>query len=202
MVKTFETKRGYYEVNYLLRAARVDKQMRGYQLIQTATMTYLNNPKLTLKELVKIARKNSPMHLESDEQCFEEMKEALHNVCTNHMDKLEDDSVVFKFIDNITTEVRIGKLIQIHMMNKDICAEQQIIDMLIRVCIRKKMKPHDSFSAILNHTAGKCDYEEVKDFINDLYNVISNEEISFKEKTKSLKVFVDECLVKKDKMDF
>ena len=194
MVKTFETKRGYYEVNYLLRAARVDKQMRGYQLIQTATMTYLNNPKLTLKELVKIARKNSPMHLESDEQCFEEMKEALHNVCTNHMDKLEDDSVVFKFIDNITTEVRIGKLIQIHMMNKDICAEQQIIDMLIRVCIRKKMKPHDSFSAILNHTAGKCD--------NDLYNVISNEEISFKEKTKSLKVFVDECLVKKDKMDF
>lgn len=202
MVKTFETKRGYYEVNYLLRAARVDKQMRGYQLIQTATMTYLNNPKLTLKELVKIARKNSPMHLESDEQCFEEMKEALHNVCTNHMDKLEDDSVVFKFIDNITTEVRIGKLIQIHMMNKDICAEQQIIDMLIRVCIRKKMKPHDSFSAILNHTAGKCDYEEVKDFINDLYNVISNEEISFKEKTKSLKVFVDECMVKKDKMDF
>ncbi len=202
MVKTFETKRGYYEVNYLLRAARVDKQMRGYQLIQTATMTYLNNPKLTLKELVKIARKNSPMHLESDEQCFEEMKEALHNVCTNHMDKLEDDSVVFKFIDNITTEVRIGKLIQIHMMNKDICAEQQIVDMLIRVCIRKKMKPHDSFSAILNHTAGKCDYEEVKDFINDLYNVISNEEISFKEKTKSLKVFVDECLAKKDKMDF
>ena len=202
MVKTFETKRGYYEVNYLLRAARVDKQMRGYQLIQTATMTYLNNPKLTLKELVKIARKNSPMHLESDEQCFEEMKEALHNVCTNHMDKLEDDSVVFKFIDNITTEVRIGKLIQIHMMNKDICAEQQIVDMLIRVCIRKKMKPNDSFSAILNHTAGKCDYEEVKDFINDLYNVISNEEISFKEKTKSLKVFVDECLAKKDKMDF
>ena len=64
------------------------------------------------------------------------------------------------------------------------------------------MKPHDSFSAILNHTAGKCDYEEVKDFINDLYNVISNEEISFKEKTKSLKVFVDECLAKKDKMDF
>ena len=189
MAKNFETKRGYYEVNYLLRAARVDKQMRGYQLIQTATMSYLNNPKLTLKELIKIARKNSPLHLESDEQCFEEMKEALHNVCTNHMDKLEDDSVVFKFVDNITTE--------------DICVEQQIVDMLLRVCIRRKMKSSDSFTAIINHTAGKCDYEEVKDFINDLYKVISNEkEISFKEKTKELKAFIDECLAKKDKMDF
>lgn len=203
MAKNFETKRGYYEVNYLLRAARVDKQMRGYQLIQTATMSYLNNPKLTLKELIKIARKNSPMHLESDEQCFEEMKEALHNVCTNHMDKLEDDSVVFKFVDNITTEVRVGELIRIHMMDKDICVEQQIVDMLLRVCIRRKMKSSDSFTAIINHTAGKCDYEEVKDFINDLYKVISNEkEISFKEKTKELKAFIDECLAKKDKMDF
>ena len=65
------------------------------------------------------------------------------------------------------------------------------------------MKSSDSFTAIINHTAGKCDYEEVKDFINDLYKVISNEkEISFKEKTKELKAFIDECLAKKDKMDF
>lgn len=203
MVKTFETKRGYYEVNYLLRAARVDRELRGYQLLQIAIMSYLNNPKLTLKELVEISKKNSPMYLESEEQCFEEMKESLHSVCTTHMDKLEDDNVVFKFIDNITTEVRIGKLIRIHMMNKDICVDQQIVDMLIRVCIRRKMKPHDSFSAILNHTAGKCDYEEVKDFVNELYGVISNEkEISFKEKTKKLKAFVDECLTQKDEMDF
>lgn len=203
MVKTFETKRGYYEVNYLLRAARVDKRMRGYQLLQTAIMSYLNNPKLTIEELTKIARDNAPMHLESDEQCFEEMKSALHSVCTTHMDKLEDDDVVFKFIDNISTEIRIGKLIRIHMMDNDIIVEQHIVDILIRVCIRRKMKPHDSFLAILNHTAGRCGYEEVKDFITDLYKVISNERnIKFKEKQKKVKIFVDECLSKKDSMSF
>ena len=68
MAKTFEPKRGYYEVNYLLRAARVDKELIGYKLLQIAIMTYLNNPKLTLEELVEISKKNSPMYLESEEQ--------------------------------------------------------------------------------------------------------------------------------------
>ena len=61
MAKTFEPKRGYYEVNYLLRAARVDRELRGYKLLQIAIMTYLNNPKLTLEELVEISKKNSPI---------------------------------------------------------------------------------------------------------------------------------------------
>ncbi len=203
MAKTFEPKRGYYEVNYLLRAARVDRELRGYKLLQIAIMTYLNNPKLTLEELVEISKKNSPMYLESEEQCFKEMKGALHSVCTTHTDKLEADNAVFKFIDNISTEVRVGELVRIHMMDKDICVEQQIVEMLLRVCIRRKMKSQDSFSAILNHTAGRCGYDEVEDFVDDLYKVVGNEkEIGFKEKTKRLKAFIDECLAKKDEMEF
>lgn len=152
MAKTFEPKRGYYEVNYLLRAARVDRELR---------------------------------------------------VCTTHTDKLEADNAVFKFIDNISTEVRVGELVRIHMMDKDICVEQKIVEMLLRVCIRRKMKSRDSFSAILNHTAGRCGYDEVKDFVDDLYKVVGNEkEIGFKEKTKRLKAFIDECLAKKDEMEF
>lgn len=202
MAKNFETKRGYCEVNYMLRATKVDKKMRGYQLLQTAAMSYLSNPNLTIEELVKIAKDNTAIHLETEKQCFEEMKDALYSICTNHMDKLEDDNVVYKFIDNITSEIRIEELIKIHMMESDIQVKQEIISTFIRVCLRRKMKPHDSFSAVLNHTAGKCGYEEMDQFVNDLYQVVSNEEVSKEKKKKAVKEFVDFCLAEKDSIDF
>ena len=202
-VNNFENERGYYEVNYLLRAAKVDTKLIGYQLLKTAIMSYLHKPSLKMEQLLEIAYQNAPMALEDEEQCFEEMKIALHNICTSHMEKLEDDNVVFKFIDNVASEIRIKKLIRIRIINEDLNVDEQTIENFIRVCIRRKMKKADSFTAILNHTAGKCGYEEVGDLVNDLYKVVSSEEEKKqKQKKEEIKKLVDYLLAEKDKVVF
>lgn len=202
IVKSFENERGYYEVNYLLRAAKVDTTLIGYQLLQTAIMSYLHDPSLKMEQLIEKAEQNSPMMVDK-EQCFEEMKTALHNICTSHMEKLEDDNVVFKFIDNIASEIRIKRLIRIRIINEDLNADERIIENFSTVCIRRKMKKADSFAAILNHTAGKCGYEEVADLVNDLYKVVSSEEEKKqKQKKEEIKKLVEYLLAKKDKVVF
>ena len=202
-VKNFENERGYYEVNYLLRAAKVDTKLIGYQLLQIALMSYLHEPSLKMEQLLKIVYQNAPMMVEDEKQCFEEMKTALHSVCTSHMEKLEDDNVVFKFIDNVASEIRIKRLIRIRIIKEDLNVDERIIENFIGVCIRRKMKKSDSFTAILNHTAGKCGYDEVSDLVNDLYMIVSSEKNKKqKQKKEEIKKLIDYLLAEKDKVVF
>lgn len=173
--RELKNKKGYDEVRYLMRVSNVPNNKIGYELLEIAIMSYLHNPNLHLEELVNIALTNSPMTLMNEQECFEEMKEALQRLHTKHSEKLEDDNAVFKFIRNIASEVRIHELIQQRIISKDLKAVgQEIETTFCKVALRRIMKPNATFMEVLNHIARRCNYKAVEDLVIDLYKIVKN----------------------------
>lgn len=174
-MKELKMRRGYADVVYLMRTSNVRKDTMGYELLQTAIMSYLNNSKLPREELIKIAFKNAPMPLADEETCFNEMKQALQNIHTRKLKKLDEDSVVFNFIRNIASEVRMRKLIEIRIVSEELDqVDENVTAIFCAVAIRKMTKPKDGFVEVLNHCAGRYGYDDIDDLTIDLYKVVKN----------------------------
>lgn len=175
-VKEMKSRESYNEVVCLMRRANVIPMSMGSELLEIAIMSYLKNPDLTLNNLVEIATQNSPMPI-TDFECFEEMKEALLNLYTKHWQKTDDNNVVWKFIQNVSAEVRIRKILKIKEEKGEIYSlDEEAMNSYSVITIRKIMKPDDSFKNILLHTAGRLGYEELEDFVIALSEVIEPEE--------------------------
>lgn len=174
-VREMKTRESYNEVVCLMRRANVIPMSIGSELLEIAIMSYLENPDLTLDSLVGIATENSPMPI-SDFECFEKMKEALLNLYTKHWQKTDDNNVVWKFIKNVSAEVRIRKLLKMKEARGEVFSlDEEAINSYIVITIRKMMKPNDSFENILIHTAGRLGYEELEDIVIALSEIIEPE---------------------------
>lgn len=194
-VKQLRLKRGYSDVMYLLRATNVRKDSIGSSLLEIAIMSYLNNPTLSMEQLNKVALNNAPMTIENEEECFYLMKEALQSIYTRKANKLDDNNVVYKFIQNISSEVRMRELIKMRVINQDLIIDENITAIFSRTAIRMIMKPDNTFQEVLNHIAGREGYDEVEDLVGDLYKVVKNEsdeeEILLDEKEKELQELIE-----------
>ena len=173
-VKELKLKKGYSDVIYLMRIANVNTDLLGYELLQIAIMSYLQDSSLEIQELIEIATKNAPMYI-TEEACFEEMKEALQNLHTKHLEKLDDNNVVFKFIKNIASDVRMRELIKMRVESEELTqVTEKVIALFSETAIRRIMKPEHSFSEILKHVALKENYDDTMDLVLDLYSVQKN----------------------------
>ena len=176
-MRELKMRRGYADVLYLMRAFNVRTDVIGYELLQTAIMSYLHNPDLRMEELNKIAFKNSPMPLEDEDACFVEMKRALQNINIIKLKRLDNDTVVFDFINNIASDVRMRKLIDIRSASEELTqVDENVTAVFCAVAIRMLKKHKDGFIEVLNHCAGRYGYDDIDDLIIDLYKVVKNSE--------------------------
>lgn len=174
-MKKLKMRRGYADVVYLMRTSNVRTDTMGYELLQVAIMSYLHNPGLQMEELVQIAFANAPMPLLDKAECFNKMKQALQNIHTRKLKKLDKDSVVFNFIKNTSSEVRMRKLIEIRVASEELTqVDESVLIAFCGVAIRRITKHEDAFIEILNHCAGKYGYEDIDDLIIDLYKVVKD----------------------------
>lgn len=173
-LKELKLQRGYSEIIYLMRIANVNTDTIGYELLQIAIMSYLHDSSLKIQELVEIATKNAPMYI-TEEACFEKMKDALQNLHTKHLEKLDDNNVVFKFIKNIASDVRMRELIKMRVESEGLTqVTEKIISLFSETAIRRIMKPKHTFNEVLKHVVLKEKYDDTMDLVLDLYNVQRN----------------------------
>ena len=168
----------FQEVLYLFRISNVRKDCIGYNPLLIATMTYLKDPSLKFSLLVWNACVKSPeagfINLKA---CFDVMKIALQDLCTGHPNKVLDNHVDFTFIKNITSEVRMRELIKMRALNNDLKIDEETTSIVVRLAIRKIMKPEDNFSEVLNHTSGKMGYADAKELLYKTYPVVADIDI-------------------------
>ncbi len=176
LLKGLKENKVYDEVKYLMRESFKGQQGQiGYDFLEIAILFRLKNPEMELEELLHNVLVNSTITLPSEQEVFEFMKDAVQGLHTRHVEKLEDDRAVFRFIENVTSEVRMRQLIRQRVIGQELKdVDERIIDILCKVAMRTIMKPDDTFNEILNHTAGRCEYEEVEDLIVDLYKIVKN----------------------------
>lgn len=180
MTKKFremQLNRGFGEVVYLLRISNVRKDCTGYTSLLTAIMAYLQDSTLDFEHLIQIAFENSAMGIRTPRECFESMKDALQDIYTGHSEKVLDDTVVYTFIQNISAEVRMREFLKMRILNADLKMDETAISIIVRLAIRKIMKPEDDFSGILNHTASKMKYADVKSLVYRAYCIVDNTDI-------------------------
>lgn len=174
-MRELKMRRGYADVIYLMRICNVRTDVIGYELLQTAIMSYLHNSDLRMEQLVKIALENAPMQLAGEEVCFDEMKRALQNIHIIQFKKLDKDTVVFNFIKNIASEVRMRKLIEIRVVSEELIqVDEAVTAIFCAVAIQKMTKPEDEFAKVLNECAERYGYKHIDDLVIDLYKVVTN----------------------------
>ena len=178
LLKRLKASNVYNEVKYLMRESfKGQADQIGYEFLEVAILFKLKDPEMELVELLHVVLVNSTMTLANEQEVFEFMKDAVQGLHTRHVEKLEDDGAVFRFIENIASEVRMRELIRqrvIAQKLKDV--DEEVIDIFCKVAMRKIIKSDDTFREVLNHTAGRCEYEEVEDLMIDLYKIVKNSE--------------------------
>ena len=175
--REMQLNRGFGEVEYLLRISNVRKDCVGYAPLLAAIMAYLQDSSLSFKQLMQIGYENSSARIGNPEECFEAMKDALQDIYTGHPEKVLDDNVVYIFIQNISAEVRMRELLKMRILNEDLKAGESVISVIVRLAIRKLMKPEDNFAEIINHTAGKVGFSDAKDLLYEEYPIVANKDI-------------------------
>ena len=180
--------KSYSEVECLLRIHNVDQQNSGFRALVSAIMAYLKNSDLELEQLLEIGFRNSVGRVLNKEICFLQMKECVQDVYTFETEEVEDDNIVFKFIKTISAEVRMKDSIRMRLLSSDIELGEKQISEIIKIAIRRLMKPEDTFWEILNHVAGVEGFIEVQDLIFDIYPIISSINIKqiIEDKTKDI----------------
>ena len=175
--REMQLNRGFGEVEYLLRISNVRKDCMGYTPLLSAIMAYLQDSSLTFEQLMQIGFENSTAGIRNTEECFESIKDSLQDIYTGHYEKVLNDNVVFIFIQNISAEVRMRELLKMRILNNSLKAGEESISIAVRLAIREIMKPEDSFAEILNHTAGKMGYTDVKNLLFKVFPIVSNTDI-------------------------
>lgn len=175
--REMQLNRGFGEVEYLLRISNVRKDCMGYTPLLSAIMAYLQDSSLTFEQLMQIGFENSTAGIRNTEECFESIKDSLQDIYTGHYEKVLNDNVVFIFIQNISAEVRMRELLKMRILNEDLKAGESVISVIVRLAIRKLMKPEDNFAEIINHTAGKVGFSDAKDLLYEAYPIVANKDI-------------------------
>lgn len=169
--------KGYSEVEYLLRIHNVDQQNSGFKALVSAIMAYLQDSNLELEQLLEIGFQNSVERVPNKKICFLQMKECVQDVYTFESKEVEDDDIVIKFIKRISAEIRMRDSIRMRLLSSDVKLGEKQISEIIKIAIRRLMKPEDTFGEILNHVAGVEGFIEVQDLIFDIYPIISSVDI-------------------------
>ena len=175
--REMQLNRGFGEVEYLLRISNVRKDCMRYTPLLSAIMAYLQDSSLTFEQLMQIGFENSTAGIRNTEECFESIKDSLQDIYTGHYEKVLNDNVVFIFIQNISAEVRMRELLKMRILNEDLKAGESVISVIVRLAIRKLMKPEDNFAEIINHTAGKVGFSDAKDLLYEAYPIVANKDI-------------------------
>ena len=100
------------------------------------------------------------------------MKEALSTLNTKHSIKVEDDNVVEKFINNLTTEIRLRTMLLAHTEEKEISIDNTEADIFIDTLMRMYNKPEEDLKQVLYRMAGKYNIEDIKDVESILVKIL------------------------------
>lgn len=205
-LKDLKMKRGYHEMMYFLRVYNVRKDTIGYELLQTAIMCYLNDPKLQLNDLVAVSSINSPMPLKSERTCLEEIKESLVN--TTYKKWYDTDENVFDFIKYVATKIRMKNLIDIRIESMGLEVSYNLKEAFCCLAIKRMHNPEYRFSEILNYCAGRYRYDSVDDLLIELYKFVDNsenysiDEKDYEEKLEEIEELIDILINEHEKLIF
>ena len=196
-------RRGYAEMRLLLRRSNVTFNCMGEPLLEIAIMSYLENPTLTEKQLMRIVEDNAPMQIAIGLPVYGLIADSLQNVYTHKSKKLEKEGVVMFYISSIANEVRINAMLETKEAEDEFLASVDERDLMTAVCKRRLFKPDDKFKEILNHVAGRYRYDDIDVMIRNLKRYLKiDEKISIKTSITKISEFVDEILKDKDNLVF
>lgn len=196
-------RRGYAEMRLLLRRSNVTFNCMGEPLLEIAIMSYLENPTLTEKQLMRIVEDNAPMQIAIGLPVYGLIADSLQNVYTHKSKKLEKEGVVMFYISSIANEVRINAMLETKEAEDEFLASVDERDLMTAVCKRRLFKPDDKFKEILNHVAGRYGYDDIDVMIRNLKRYLKiDEKISIKTSITKISDFVDEILKEKDNLVF
>ncbi len=196
-------RRGYAEMRLLLRRSNVTFNCMGEPLLEIAIMSYLENPTLTEKQLMRIVEDNAPMQIAIGLPVYGLIADSLQNVYTHKSKKLEKEGVVMFYISSIANEVRINAMLETKEAEDEFLASVDERDLMTAVCKRRLFKPDDKFKEILNHVAGRYRYDDIDVMIRNLKRYLKiDEKISIKTSITKISDFVDEILKEKDNLVF
>lgn len=166
----------YDEVRYLMRESfKGQADQIGYELLEIAILLKLKEPEMKLEELLHEILVSSTITLPSEHEVFEFMQDAVQGLHTRHVQQLEDDRAVFRFIENVESEVRMRQLIRQRVIAQELKdVNEEVIDIFCKVAMKRIIKQGDTFKEILNHMAGRCKYHEVEDLLIELYKIVKN----------------------------
>ncbi len=203
LLMEMKQRRGYAEMRLLLRRTNVNFSCMGEQLLEVAIMSYLENPALTEEGLMQIAEENSPMQIPNGVPVYGLMADSLQSVYTRKSKKLEKEGIVMCYISSIANEIRINATLEIKEAEEGIDATIEERELMTAVCKRRIFKPKDTFKEVLNHTAGRNEYEDINSMLGKLTKYLKvSEKISIKTAINKLSDFVDEVLKEKDNLVF
>lgn len=175
--KKMQTKQIYSEIAMLLRTSGIPTDKIGTELIKYAILAYLHEPNKEFEDIITTAIENVPAAIhgidsKDTEEAFLVMKETLESVNTKHIEKVDDDNVVEKFVKNIADEVKMTELMKyrVEVFQMDVSFEQRNI--FIQTALRKSRKPKDDFKKeVLSWVAGKYGYDNIIILLKDLYSI-------------------------------
>ncbi len=159
-----------------MRLAGVNRKNPGAEMIALAAVKKLINPNITLDEILKFLVKNQEFDgvfkKINEQDAFLLMKEALSTLNTKHSIKVEDDNVVEKFINNLTTEIRLRTMLLAHTEEKEISIDNTEADIFIDTLMRMYNKPEEDLKQVLYRMAGKYNIEDIKDVESILVKIL------------------------------
>ena len=181
--ENLKLRRGYGYVNYLLRASGVSSASRGRELLENAIMYKLINPTADINATVDYALNNLSVQLNADfNGALYFMKEALDTVKTKHPEKLLLEEIVWRYICNISNEVRVREYIKTLGCNISPLQEDALTAIAMRVMNPARRKDGDTVSQtmeeIISWVAGKIGYDSGKQLEEELSRVIDEEDIA------------------------
>jgi|GEM_PF-5339439 len=173
ILKNMEKTKAIGEIRYLMRKSGVIEDSIGRRLLEIVIICKLKDPSLKMRELREIAFNNSPMKLESQKECFLKMKEALQNLNTRKWEKTNSHKVVFVFVQNIITEIRIKSLIEMRIINEGTNLDSVGESVFCQVVIRQNMKKTHTFKEVITHIAKREGFE-IKELVKVIYKLCFN----------------------------
>lgn len=202
-LKEMKQRRGYAEMRMLFRRSNVNFSCKGEQFLEIAVMSYLENPALTQKELMLIAEENAPMQFANGISMYSLMLESLQNVYTHKSRKLDDEGAVMLYISSIANEIRINAMLEMKESEEGIDPSVEERDVMTSICKRRMLKPKDTFKEVLNHVAGRSEFEDIEDMLGKLTKYVKiSEKITLESAIANMADFVDEVLKEKDSLVF
>ena len=203
LLMEMKQRRGYAEMRLLFRRTNVNFSCMGEQLLEISIMSYLENPDLTEKELMQIAKENAPMQIANGVPVYGLIADSIQNVYTHKSKKLDEEGAVMLYISSIANEIRINAMLETIEAEQGIDATVEERDLMTAVCKRHMSKPKDTFKEVLNHVAGRSGYEDIDVMLGKLTKYLKvSEKMTVKSAVTKIADFVDEVLKEKDNLVF